>query len=158
MGLIWGLDEGNSSSHSQAYLFPTSHPCSPHSPFHWQFLAHMLQSICFRCLPPPDGLIKCKTRRWLCLLPNAYAWRGCPWAQPCLSCHDLSLVSIKEDWILIVVIWLFGTLAWHLFGLLGFQINHYSLPQCLVSEFIDLSCGEQEEFGLGNILIEVVII
>ena len=70
MGLIWGLDEGNSCSHSQAYLFPTSHPCSPHSPFHRQFLAHMLQSNCFRCLPPPDGLIKCKTRRWLFLLPK----------------------------------------------------------------------------------------
>lgn len=84
-GLIfWGLDEGNSSSQSVPGL-PISYLWAILPPlFHGQFLAHMLQSICFRCLPPCDGLIKCKTRRWLFLLPNVYAWGVCPWAQPVL--------------------------------------------------------------------------
>ena len=60
-----------------------------HAPrFSWsEFLASMLQSFCFTCHSSVrHGLIKCKTRRWLCPLPNAYAWGRHPWAWPCLFC------------------------------------------------------------------------
>lgn len=66
------------------------------------FLLHMLHyfhglsflfrccKVCFRCHPSMHhGLIKCKSRKWLWLLPNAYAWRSYSLAQPFLFCLTL---------------------------------------------------------------------
>lgn len=58
-----------------------------HAPqFSWsEFFAQLLQSFCLRCHSSRGhSLIKCKTRRWFCLLPNAYAWGGGPWVGLCL--------------------------------------------------------------------------
>ena len=43
--------------------------------------------VCFRCHSSMcHGIIKGKTRRQFCPLPNACTWGGSPWGQPCLSC------------------------------------------------------------------------
>ena len=61
----------------------------------------------------------------------------------------LSFSSIKEAWILTWGRWFFGTTIFSVCWLS--EQNRYSLPQQLLSRFIGLSCGEQDELGLGNI-------
>ena len=47
----------------------------------------LTDSFCFRCHSSMcHGIIKGKTRRQFCPLPNACTWGGSPWGQPCLSC------------------------------------------------------------------------
>lgn len=76
-----------------------------------EFVAQMLQSFCFRCHSfLCHGLLMCKARRWICLLPNAYAWGGYPWAWPCLSC--LRSISFLFILFLFALLYTYATLYW----------------------------------------------
>lgn len=60
--------------------------------------------------------------------------------------------TIKQAWILTQARWFFGTQVHYLLGLPSFQIKFLFLAQTLISCFIGLSCNEQYDFKLGNMV------
>lgn len=104
--LGWAASSFTPSSATYEFLF-TSVPQFSGS----EFVAQMLQSFCFRCHSfLCHGLLMCKARRWIFLLPNTYAWGGYPWARPCLSC--LSSISFLFILFLFALLYTYTTLYW----------------------------------------------
>ena len=82
------------------------------------------------------GLVKCKTRRWLCLLPNIYTWVGCPWTRSCLFLPHwlLAFCVLATSEALPLLIW------WQEHPIVDTDLLHPT-PLCLMDWILNLHLG-----------------